>query len=348
MKKFFPLLLLVLASIYTNAQTVTSTQTTLISKRTADWCPFCGSYGWSFMNKLIEKEKGKDAVIWGIHYSGGLATPTTQALAANLGGVGQPLFFLNTDDDDLGVTSQNVDAMVEETSSLIDVLSLFQAAVNMGTEAKLKGKALTVNTKVKFPEDVESGEYYVATYLVKNNLVWTQASVGPNAVHKNVLDKSLNAEHFGVKVAKAPVAKDTEYDVTVKLDELVLHNGKLEDTKIVTVVWNKIAGGKYVFINARETAIVLDNTSASKDIDNKTLDFDVAVTPQSINIKINGDVSNPVISMYDINGKEVIFNIGKNGDNDYQLEYIQAATGNYFIQVSDGKKSRTKQVYFQN
>lgn len=348
MKKFFPLLLLFLASIYTNAQTVTGNQTTLISKRSADWCPFCGTYGWSFMNKLIDKTKGKDAIVWSIHYSGGLATPTAQALAANLGGVGQPLFFLNTDNDDLGVTSQNVDAMVEETSSLIDVLSLFQAAVYMGTDAKLKGKALTVNTKVKFPDDVESGEYYVATYLVKNNLVWTQASIGPNAVHKNVLDKSLTADFFGVKVAKAPVAKDAEYDVTAKLDDLVLHNGKLEDTKIVTVVWNKVAGGKYVFINARETPIVLDNTSATNDDKIAALDFDVAVAPQSINIKINGEVSNPAIMMYDINGKEVIFNIGKNGENDYQLEYIQAATGNYFIQVSDGKKSRTKQVYFQN
>ncbi len=347
MKKIFPLFLFVLASIYTNAQTITETQNTLISKRTADWCPNCGTYGWTFSDKLKKQASGKNAVIWNVHYSGGLATPTSIAIAENLGGVGQPIFWLNSDTD-LEVTSSNVDAKVKETIELIDDLSLLGATLFMGSEASLKGKTVTVKTKVQFPEDTESGEYYVGTYLVKKNLVWTQASVGPNAVHLSVLDKSLTSSHFGTKIAKAPVAKNTEFATTATLDELVLHNGKLEDTKIVTVLWNKVPSGKYVYINAREIDIVLDNTSATEDNTIEALDFDVATSPQNIQLTIKSQEANPIISMYDINGKEVTFNISKNGINTYQLENFQINSGTYFIQMTSGNRKKTKQVFYLN
>ncbi len=348
MKKFFPLFLVIVASIYTNAQTVTETQTTLISKKSADWCPKCGTYGWSFTEKLIKQAAGLDLIFWSVHHSGGLATPTSQALATNFGGFGQPEFYLNTDADDLQVTSNNVDAKVAETVGYISDLSLLGASVFMGSEATLKGKVLTAKTKVKFPDEVESGEYFVGTYLVKKNLVWTQASIGPNAVHHSVLDKSLTADYFGAKIAKAPVAKNTELSTTATLDELILHNGKLEDTKIVTVLWNKVASGKYIFINARETAIVLDNTSAIDDPSKDALDFETVIAPQTVQLTIKGDVSNPIIAMYDVNGKEVSFNINKSGSNTFQMENIQACSGSYFIQVSDGSKRKTKQVFLLN
>jgi hypothetical protein len=348
MKKFFPLFIFVFASIYTNAQTITQTQTTLISKKSADWCTFCGTYGWSFTEKLLKEAAGLDLIFWSVHHSGGLATPTSKALADNFGGVGQPVFFLNTDTEDLQVTGSNVDAKALETAGYISDLSALGASVYMGTEAKLKGKALTTKTKVKFPEDVESGEYYVGTYIVKKNLVWTQTSVGPNAVHHSVLDKSLSTDYFGTKIAKAPIATNTEFATTATLDELILHNNKLEDTKIVTVLWNKIASGKFIFINARETSIVLDNTSGTADNTIDALDFETIIAPQHIQLTVNGNVSNPLITMYDASGKEVIFTISKSGTNTFQLENIQTCSGSYFIQVTADNKRKTKQVFLMN
>jgi hypothetical protein len=346
MKKNFPLFLFVFASIYTFAQTITDTQTTLISKRTADWCPNCGTYGWSFTAKLKEKVVGKDAILWNVHYSGGLATATSKAMAANLGGNGQPIFFVNTDED-LNVNSSNVNAKVDEAVLIIEGLSGLGSLAGMGTNAVLKNKDLKVDTKVKFYDKIDAGEYYVGTYLVKKNLVWTQASVGPNAVHHSVLDKSLDIDFFGQKIAKAPIADNEEFAVSSSLKDLVLHNNKLEDTKIVTVLWNKTSAGKYIFINARETSLVLDNTSETTENNDLALDFNTVIEGNTISVEING-ASNPTLIMFDLNGKSIRHNATKKDGNSYILDNIEALTGNYFIQIKDGKTLKTKQVFFMN
>ncbi len=348
MKRIFPVFLFFAFAITTNAQTLTDVQTTLITKRTADWCPFCGTYGWTFTNKLKEKAVGTDAILWNVHYSGGLATPTTIALAKNFGGSGQPLFFLNTDIDDIGVTSSNVAAKVDETISLVEAISSLGSLISMGSEALLSGKDVSVSTKVKFKDAAESGEYYVGTYLIKNNLVWTQASVGPNAVHNNILDQSLTPDFFGTKVAVAPIAKDAEFVAKASLQNLVLHNGKLADTKIIAVIWNKTNTGKYVFINAREIPIKLDNTSAVSNEHNAAFDIVASSAYGTINVEITGETVKPIISLYDLSGKEVIFNISKSGPSTFTLDNVRATSGNYFVKVLDNKQVKTKQIFFAN
>jgi hypothetical protein len=286
MKKFFLVFLFALASFYTNAQTITNTQTTIVTKVTADWCPNCGTYGWSFTKKLNEKVVGKNAIVWNAHHSGGLATTTSKAMANNLGNIGQPVFFVNTDEN-LNVNSGNLDEKVEEAILIIDGSSSLGAIAGMGSNAILQGKDLKVDTKVKFYDKIEAGEYYIGTYLVKKNLVWTQASVGPNAVHHSVLDKSLDTDPFGLKIVKAPVEKDAEFSVSTSLKDLVLHNNKLEDTKIVSVLWNKTANGKFIFINAREVNILLENTSGTTDNKIAALDFEATNAGNMINIDFN-------------------------------------------------------------
>lgn len=71
MKRIIPCFLFLLAAFGIGAQNVTDIQTTLITKRTADWCPYCGSYGWQFTTQLKPKLEGKDAIMWNVHHSGG-------------------------------------------------------------------------------------------------------------------------------------------------------------------------------------------------------------------------------------------------------------------------------------
>ena len=345
MKKFF-LPLFVFACLFsTQAQTLTDVQTTLISKRTADWCPYCGTYGWQFTKELNTALVGKDAIFWNVHYSGGLATPTAQAIAQNLGGSGQPLFFINTDSDDLGVTGNNIAAKVEEVVGTVEILSTIPGPVSMGAEASVKNNKLNVNAIVKFKDSADAGEYYMGIYLVKKNLVAFQQSVGQNAVHHSVLDHALTPTPFGIKLAAAPILTGTEFTASSVEEDLVLHNGKLEDTRIVVVLWNKVSSGNYIFLNAREIAIVKDETSFTADVNEDALDFICAMGHNAIDVFVKSGSSEDISAkLYDINGREIPSKLNIVSQSQLRLEEVNTPAGLYFVRMNNGKEIKSKQV----
>jgi hypothetical protein len=59
-------------SVHTQNIEVPATQKSLITKRTADWCPLCGGWGWPFFRQLILDNSNK-AVLIAAHYSGALS-----------------------------------------------------------------------------------------------------------------------------------------------------------------------------------------------------------------------------------------------------------------------------------
>ena len=347
MKKFTPLLLLLLAFMNLQGQTVTNTQTTLITKRTADWCPYCGTYGWQFTTQLKPKLVGKDGIMWNVHYSGGLATNTSKAIAANIGGVGQPLIFLNTETDDIGLNASNVAAKVDEVAQWVDDLSLFGALIGMGGEAKVNpSNELTAKAKVKFYDSAENGEFYLGFYLVKKNLVAFQQSVGQNAVHHAVLDQSLTEGFFGNKIGAAPVSKGAEFETSASLANLVLHNGKLEDTKVVMVLWNKLSTGKYIFLNAREVDLQLTQTTSAQDID-QTLSFTAKAGSDYIDVLIDDASIDPTaIRVYDVNGHEFKGQTSKADNHSYRINGLNLVPGVYFVKLEVGHKTATRQVFY--
>ncbi|HMP29618.1 MAG TPA: hypothetical protein PKD85_08450, partial [Saprospiraceae bacterium] len=94
MKKIFALLLL-LSLLLTPEINAQSKQASLLVKKTADWCPFCGTYGWSFFRKVKEQSQDLPSIMIAMHYSGGLINTTAVDLNANFSGPGQPVFFDN-------------------------------------------------------------------------------------------------------------------------------------------------------------------------------------------------------------------------------------------------------------
>ncbi|MBP6397182.1 MAG: T9SS type A sorting domain-containing protein [Saprospiraceae bacterium] len=348
MKRIIPGFLLLLAAFGIGAQTVTDVQTTLITKRTADWCPYCGSYGWQFTTQLKPMLVDKDAIMWNVHHSGGLATNTSKAIASNIGGVGQPLIYLNTETDDIGLTAGNVSAKVNEVAQLVDDLALFGAIIGMGGEAKVNpANTLTAKAKIEFYDSAESGEFYVGMYTVKKNLVAFQQSVGQNAVHHAVLDQSLTTGFFGNKVATAPITQGAIFETTATLENLVLHNGKLEDTKVVMVIWNKVAGGKYIFINAREVNLELDQTSSVGDIDQKVMNFAATAGNGFIDVTLDCDpVKELDFTILDINGRIQRAAIKPLDSRRFRLDNLQLPAGSYFVQLKSGQQVISRQVFY--
>lgn len=340
---FTPLLLMLIYTVNLSAQVVTDKQITLITKKTADWCPYCGTYGWQFTSQLITAAQGKDAILWNVHHSGNLMTPTSKALADNFGGFSQPLIFVNTDEQDLDLTASNVTSTVDLAIASIDLWSSLGAIVGMGSTATLQGDDLTVNSKVKFYDAAESGEYYIGMYIVQKNRVAYQQSVGQNAVHHSLLTNSILANPFGTKIADAPIGNGEEFTLTGNLNNLVLHNGKLADTKVVTIIWNKF-NNRYNFVNAREVDIVLDNTSSTNDNDHSKLDFTAVSFNGEVEFTFNKDVSDDIdIQLYNVTGQKVNTQITKTDARHYKLT-TNDVTGNHFVIIRNNNEMVSKQI----
>ncbi|HHB79571.1 MAG TPA: hypothetical protein ENK85_10105, partial [Saprospiraceae bacterium] len=63
MKKILLLLLAVGISYLAQAQEVPQTQSSLIIKKTASWCPPCGGWGWDLFEQLID-DNDSQAILW--------------------------------------------------------------------------------------------------------------------------------------------------------------------------------------------------------------------------------------------------------------------------------------------
>jgi hypothetical protein len=335
------------------AQAVTPVQTILLSKRTADWCPNCGTWGWNFSKSVLDKTKDQDIVFWNVHHSGGLLNATTDAIAKNLGGSYQPIFFVNTDVEDLGVSS-GATSQTNAINNLLAYLDLNKAAgafVGMGSEAIIDGSNnVKVKAKVKFYEAASSVEdFFIGAYIVKKNFVHPQASVGNTAVHHSVLSESLTPNAiFGTKIVKGPVAANKEFTAEFSYPNLKLHNGKMSDTKIVVVMWKYDSATKrYVYNNSREVS--LSTVSATKDeFNDDAFNFNPVLDNGRINLTFNQDITNPVVSMVDLAGKSVNLNVSLTSNKTAEVEVNAAPAGIYILKVQANNTYKAKQIYYSN
>ena len=98
-QKLFTLFVLLGLVVQLSAQEieVEPIQLTLITKRTADWCPPCGAWGWNAFEGILE-DNGNRAISLTLHYSSSdfFYTPTAQDLISNMDGFpGRPGFIVN-------------------------------------------------------------------------------------------------------------------------------------------------------------------------------------------------------------------------------------------------------------
>ena len=339
---FFSCLAILVTFFSLNAQTLSNKQYTMVSERSADWCPLCGSWGWAFMHNLETELADKDVLLWSVHFSGNLTTPTTIDIASNLGGVYHPVFFLN--EDDMDVSSSNVDEKLAELVQNVDLLNSFPPLVQMGSLAVLDGSTLNVNAKLKFVEEAAVGEFYAAIYLIKDNLIAPQANQGNMASHTNVLDKSLLATTFGNLIATGPVADGSTFEVAATLNNFVPHSPNLSDSKIAVVTWNKY-NNKYIFLNASVIPVSLQN-STNPESNNGKLGCVCVQSKGKLQVSIVNNLSKDTeITLLDGLGKTISKRIGKISEKDFVLETSNLIPGLYYIHVISGNQSLTKNVF---
>ena len=264
MKQSLLIVTCLLIQLSLKAQDVPQTQSTLLIKKTATWCSNCGSWGWDFFKDILDDNSGQ-ALLMAAHYSGNLMTSAAVDLSDNANGSGQPVFFLNETDINVGRNSTSTKRTEVRTS--VETRATESPVANAIAKARIEGNKIIVETTTKFFQEVE-GNYAVAVYLMEDNVIAFQQSQGNDADHRLVLRGSGNGESFGTNMGQTNIAAETEFKHNFDLDLFPDYNtNKLQ---IYTVVW-KLGTPKHQFINGTKTSNLNSLTSVGDRESNEGL-----------------------------------------------------------------------------
>ena len=330
-----------------NAQEISEEQWSLVTKKTADWCTFCGGWGWTFKDYLLEDQEGLPVVFWMAHYSGGLQTPTAKAISDNFPSSGQPVFFLNN--DNMVVNSGNLNAKRAEFKSFIESLSGLSPFAGGGSTAVFDGEKIISKSKVKFFTNLEGGDYWLASYLVDDELIAYQQSQGNNAKHQNILLHSFHGNnYFGENVITGEVSVNQEFIVDGELD--FTGDSNIPDYgdgySIVTIIWAKV-GNVYTPLNLNKQSVttVVNGIDELKSIN--VAAFHLGAGQISINITSDEIINDANVHLFDINGRTISSLNSVQiiaGDNHLVLETQDLTLGTYVVVVESDLGSRSIKV----
>jgi len=326
-----------------NAQEISKKQWTLFSKTTADWCTNCGSWGWNMHKQLIEKVGNKETIIWALHRSGGLTNPTATAIASNLGASGQPQFYEGN--GDMIVNSSNIAQRITEAELIVELNQFSEPFAGVGANVTLsESGVLTVNAKVEFLSDLPQGDYYLGLYFVEDNVVAFQASQGQNAVHRYLLRRSLLDNTFGTQLISGAVIEGQTFEVNTVVPGI---SAKRENVKVVAIIWNRRADGKYLFFNAN--LLDAEQVSSIANIE-ENIQFNIIETETTLNatISLENVAKTNTVTLYDLQGKiidQAVFQNTK--EMEYQFNNKSSLqTGMYLLTLeTEGNKKVTKKVF---
>jgi hypothetical protein len=288
MRLIFTLFLIFIHSTFF-AQNVSTTQKTLITKRTASWCPNCGAWGWDFA-KAIDDLSNPNGILIRAHYSGDLQSQVAQDITENFNAIYQPEFYLNEEMQSVGSTTWE---------SKVDV---FNDAINnnVSADSKVKfsgssyktDKGVAINAKVEFLENV-SGEFYFAAYLLEDGIVNQQSGQGADAIHNAVLRSSFTEGSFGNKISEesTSVGQETAINTEIEIDGEAIEDRMF---RTLLILWQK-SGEQYVIENIHSYSV--DISANVNDL------FD--------------EVANVNIFQ---NGQKLIFNLSKRFDQEINLD----------------------------
>ncbi|MEK7257887.1 MAG: Omp28-related outer membrane protein, partial [Bacteroidota bacterium] len=224
------------------AQQIEAVQRSLITKRTATWCPPCGAWGWTMFDNLIADNQDK-AVFFAAHFGTSLLANTVgEELTDNFGAAYQPVFYL--DEVNQNATSGNAASTRTAIKTKVDDAFAAEPIANSTFKPTWQNGQIKVDASVKFFQATE-GDFYLGVYLVEDNVLEYQASIGNNAVHHQVLQASFSTSTWGEPLANGSVEADATFTKSFSLEA---EDPATHDYEVVGVIWKKV-GSKYQVVN---------------------------------------------------------------------------------------------------
>lgn len=337
---------MVFLSVTVQAQEINKKQWSMINKKSADWCPLCGGWGWNFHKQLIDRYEGREVLNWAIHYSGGLMNQAAVDISSNFGGSGQPIFYV--EGTDINATPNNIPAKLAETDAVIDYTLNQSPFAGIGIDAVLSSqtKRLDVRAKVEFLEAVEGGDYYLGLYLVEDSVVFNQSGQGSMAMHRYLLRRSLFNDTWGKSLKKGAVAKGTTFDADTDLENISAPRSNLY---VAAIIWNKV-NNKYLFFNGYQVPVGIP--ASSNDIIAGITEFKVFQTEGdriTIEAALESAVTDAVLSVTDMSGKTLnIQTLGTltAGKHNFSIQ-AKFTPGMYVVSLMEKNKVKSKKIFIQ-
>lgn len=335
---------------------VPQTHHPLITKRTASWCPKCGGYGWELFRNLMN-DNSNEALILAAHYGGSAyENAASTELVAELGGFGQPLFFLNT--TNLGVTSSNIDQVRQDAQAQVDQFNTELPAVQTGLIAYPDDTAeeLVIQTKTRFFQETAQ-EVRLAVYLIQPSFIGTQAGQGGNADHKNMLRLAINDDTFGESLGDIfPEGTEVEREYSVSYSDLQAAgfedlSGLGESSLIVgTVLWAGTSGNRSVLNTNRVRETTLTAVQSPEGL-TAFERFPVPATGQAtVRLALEQPWAQVLLQLVDGRGRvlrQVFQGDLSDGTHTFEVQRAGLPAGQYWLRLSDGKRVAVRALVFQ-
>ncbi len=328
MKQIFTLLVILSLTVVGYGQSFKNTP--LITKRTADWCTLCGSWGWDFKTAILDEISAEEATVVIAHFSGGLANPTSTAITSQLGGFGQPIYFLNS--NNINASSGNWDDRLVDLKTSVTMMNTEIPNFGIDLHGFFGASSNEVVAEIDlYVNQAVEGEFYIGTYLLDNKLISFQSGSsagGANAEHKKVLLDEFSGEPFGRAIGNGPILEGVmNFNIATTFDAV-----PAERTDIAVIIWEKI-GDDYTIVN---TAVVEDIQLLSSTNDfNWVTEASARYFNNEINIALQSEeaIGDYQLRIIDMNGRVVSEDQGNTVDNNVNIQVDAGllTSGNYFV-----------------
>lgn len=345
-------LLLCLALELTGQTTVISvekTQKSLITKRTATWCPICGQPEiWSMVSNLDSELKDKALVIAGHHAtSSALHRPIAKALIDNFDPVfSQPIFYFNREEIGRGGAATTSELLER---SEIAYQQTPQAQTGLRLSYDEQQRLLLVEGISEFYETT-SGQYRLAFYLIRKSIITYQAAQGTDTEHRNVLWDVLGSNDFGTLVdSNSQVAGGTFYHQ----EQYVLSDDLADNNLIIAAVIWRVNGNAYDFINVAFSddiqPLVTTSTHAFPGLTTFELRPTLTTGSSVVALELSTTVPAAELQLYNALGQQVqvIFR-GDLPQGQHLFAVRPPHPGRYYIRFRSGAQIRTLPLIKQN
>lgn len=333
--------------------TVPEKQIPLLSKVSASWCPYCGTWGWDFMEALMDDNTGSSNIVT-LHYSGDYRSQEAAEMTSNFGAFGQPQFFLNS--TRVNVNSSTVDAARSEVKATVSQSGTASPEAQTGILAGPTNGQLNIVTKTRFFQEV-SGEYYLSLYILEKSFNGPQAGRNGNSLHKNVLRFGLTDNTFGEPIATGTISAGSEviFQKSIDLSDMTY---SLENIRILSIIWKK-EGNKYLVVNSNSSEQFTAGVTLLPTADRRLgkADFQFSIQPNVVSnfallkLILPSQRKNFQAELWTLNGKKVqdIFQ-GQlsSGAHEWTIDRSKVeAAGMYVLRLNDGSGQMSRRVIFR-
>lgn len=343
-------LITIISGLSLKAQTldIPEVQYSLVTKRTATWCPNCGNYAWDMMENITNNYNDKSISIKAHHSSSSnLYSSTAKDLIDNIeSSFYQPVFYVG--EANFGNGSSTVENnIISAIESNFTSTPTAQSGLEI-THDPSDG-TIAINVETQFFTATE-GDYRLSLFVIEKEVVATQANRGTNTTHTNVLRTNLNGNGFEGPLVSGSVSMNQVISSSFSTSVGAENIPALDNMLIAAVIWQFDGSNEtqYKFINVNFTDVVstVSSTNQLSQTDATIKLFPtVTTTTSTLQIEATTNLENAQIVTIAPDGRVVnqLFSGSLNaGIHSFQVNAADlSAKGTYLVGIRTNKGQKT-------